>query len=132
MQEEIDFLCQGFCCGFHLGYKGPHETKQMATNLKRNDANDRITLWNKVMKEVKLKRYAGPFEQVPFEQFVQSPIGLVPKDGGRDMHLIFHLSYPRSLTKTSINANTPQNICMVKYPEFDKVIRLCLAVGKLW
>ena len=31
------------------------------------------------MKEVKVKRLAGPYEEVPFENYIQSPIGLVPK-----------------------------------------------------
>ena len=48
------------------------------------------------MKEVKLKRFAGPFESSPFEDFIQSPVGLVPKDNGKDTRLIFHLSYPRT------------------------------------
>ena len=80
------------------------------------------------MKEVKLKRYAGPFKNIPFEHFIQSPIGLVPKDSGRDCCLIFHLSYPRGTGK-SLNANTPAELCSVKYPEFDKAVWLCLAAG---
>ena len=47
------------------------------------------------MKEIAEKRMAGPFEDIPFEHFIQSPIGLVPKDGGKKTRLIFHLSYPR-------------------------------------
>ena len=31
------------------------------------------------MKEVELKRVAGPFTDIPFDNFIQSPIGLVPK-----------------------------------------------------
>ena len=42
-----------------------------------------MILWNKVMKEVEAKRFAGPFEKIPFDNFIQSPIGLVPKDGGK-------------------------------------------------
>ena len=47
------------------------------------------------MKEVKLKWYARPFKQIPYKFYIQSPIGLVPKDNGRDMRLIFHFSHPR-------------------------------------
>ena len=35
------------------------------------------------MKEVEAKHYAGPFKTIPFENFIQSPIGLVPKDNGK-------------------------------------------------
>ena len=59
------------------------------------------------MKEAKLRRYVGPYlkNQIPFENFIQSPIGLVPKDGGKDVRLIFHLSYPKN--GDSVNSNTP-------------------------
>ena len=90
---------------------------------------DKITLWNKVMKEVKLNRYAGPFEEIPFEYFIQSPIGLVAKDGGKDVRLIFHLSHPRG-RGTSVNFNPPKELCSVKYPDFAKAIHLCLKEGR--
>ena len=82
------------------------------------------------MKEVKLKRYAGPFSEIPFDSYIQSPIGLVPKDNGKDTRLIFHLSYPQNAKKKSVNANTPKELCSVGYPDFDKAIQLCLRAGK--
>ena len=84
------------------------------------------------MKEVDLKRYAGPFESIPFEQYIHSPIGLVPKDGGKDTRLIFHLSYPRNSGKNakSINASTPHELCTVKYKDFDQAIKRCLEEGE--
>ena len=80
------------------------------------------------MKEVQAKCYARPFDLIPYKHFIQSPIGLVPKDGGKDCRLIFHLSYPRN-AKTSLNANTPKEFCTVKYPNFNKVVQLCIKVG---
>ena len=92
---ETEFLLDGFEHGFSIGYKGPKEVKITSPNLKFTGIGDETILWNKVMKEVKEARYVGPFEQVPFENFIQSLIWLVPKDGGKDTGLIFHLSYPR-------------------------------------
>ena len=72
---------------------------------------DKFELWNKVMKEVKLGRYAGPYVSPPFEYFVQSPIGLVPKAGNKT-RLIFHLSFnfgPEDEDK-SINFHTPPEL----------------------
>ena len=63
-------------------------------------------------KEVKLGRYAGPYNSIPFDNYIQLPIGLVPKDRGASTRLIFHLSYPRDLRKGySVNANTPKSKC---------------------
>ena len=128
-QSETKFLVEGFKEGFDLGYRGPEEIKQTANNLKLT-IGDKVELWNKVMKEVKEKRYAGPFEKIPFENFIQSPIGLVPKDGGKKTRLIFHLSHPRDSTKgISINNSTPKELCSVKYKEFDEAVRLCIKEG---
>ena len=33
----------------------------------------------KMMKEVRFKSFAGPFKQILFKYFIQSPVGLVPK-----------------------------------------------------
>ena len=74
--EETKFLVDGFTNGFDLGYRGPIQIKQQSKNLKFT-IGDKIELWNKVMKEVKEKRYAGPFPEIPFENYIQSPIGLV-------------------------------------------------------
>ena len=81
------------------------------------------------MKEVKLKRFAGPYERIPFNGgYIQSPIGLVPKDDGKDQRLIFHLLYPRK-TGQSLNDNTPREFCSVQYPDFQRAIELCIRAG---
>ena len=81
-KSETKFLVSSFRDRFDLCYKRPEKVKLTAPNLKLRIGNERI-LWNKVMKEVKEGRYVGPFEQIPFEEdYIQSPIGLVPKDGG--------------------------------------------------
>ena len=98
-----------------------------ARNLPLSVGN-KFDLWNKVMKEVKDKRYAGPYEKVPFKYFIQSPIGLVPKDKGKKTRLIFHLSYPKK--GDSVNASIPDEECSVKYPDFLDAVKLCLKAGK--
>ena len=93
-KEKTAKLVDGFKNGFELGYEGPQKVQVRSENLKLRGIGTKTTLWNKVMKEVKLKRYAGPFETIPFENYIQSPIGLIPKDSGKDVRLIFHLSHP--------------------------------------
>ena len=79
------------------------------------------------MKEVEAKHYAGPYklEDLPFKDFIQSPVGLVPKDHGKKTRLIFHLSYPRH-NGTSVNAGIPKSECTVKYPDFEEAVKMCL------
>ena len=126
--DETEFLVQGFRKGFDLGYRGPSKIQRYAPNLKLEVGNE-VILWNKIMKEVKLGRYAGPFSSPPFKYFIQSPVGLVPKgQNGTDTRLIFHLSYPKD--GMSVNSETPKEFCSVKYCDFGVAVRLCLKAGQ--
>ena len=130
-ERKIEFLKEGFTNGFSLHYQGNRQGQFTLLNLKL-DVGTPTELWNKVMKEVQARRYAGPFETPPFKDFVQSLIGLVPKDQGKKTRLIFHLSYPRksSTNRKSINECTPKEKCTVKYKDFDCAVKLCLKEGK--
>ena len=124
------YLLQGFTRGFDLGYQGPYERQDSARNLPLN-VGSKTDLWNKLMVEVELGRTAGPFAVVPFMNFVQSPIGLVPKSNGKT-RLIFHLSYdfgPLDAQK-SINYHTPKEVSTVHYRDLDYAIRMCLHLKK--
>ena len=126
--EKTNFLINSFEEGFDIGYCGDENVKLTAPNLKFRQVGSKTELWNKVMKEVKLKRYAGLYNAIPFDSYIQSPIGLVPKDNGKNTRLIFHLSYPRG-TKKSLNANMPKSLTSVNYPDFSKAIELCRKAG---
>ena len=91
-QEETQFLVNGFKNGFDLQYQGPKKRKDYSNNIPLTTGS-KEELWNKIMKEIKEKRVASPFSKVPYKYFVQSPIGLVPKDDGKQTRLIFHLSF---------------------------------------
>ena len=117
---KTEILVKGFREGFSIGYTGDENVKLTAPNLTLH-VGSQTELWNKVLKEVKLNRFAGPFQDIPFENYIQSPIGLVPKDNRTKMRLIFHLSYPK-LGNTSVNTNTPHELCTVTYCEFDQAI----------
>ena len=124
---KTKYLIDGFKQGFSLQYQGPlNNCQREAPNLKLR-VGSKVELWNKVMNEVELGRYAGPFEEPPFKSYVQSPIGLVPKDKGKKTRLIFHLSYPRD--GDSVNSGIPKGKCSVQYPSFDEAVNLCLNEG---
>ena len=126
-RTKTKYLVDGFKEGFSLRYQGNlKKGKRLAPNLKLRVGSP-TELWNKVMNEVELGRYTGPFEDLPFEDFVQSPIGLVPKDKGLKTRLIFHLSYPKD--GDSVNSGIPKEDCTVKYPDFEEAIKLCVKEG---
>ena len=129
-RKEVEFLEEGFTKGFSIGYQGPVDRASYAQNLPFTVGNKTI-LWNKLMKEVGLKRVAGPYKEkeIPFKNFIQSPIGLVPKDGNQT-RLIFHLSYDCKMDGfKSVNACTPKEQCSVKYKDLDHAVHAYLRLS---
>ena len=125
--EESKFLISGLHNGFDIGYEGDREITCEAKNIPfRAGVGDKFELWSKMMKEVKLKRFTGPFKKkdIPFKHYIQSPVRLVPK-GSDQTRLVFHLSFDFD-SVGSINANTPRDKCSVKYNDLDFAVRACL------
>ena len=131
-ENETNFLEQGFTTGFDIGYSGPRIRQSCAHNIPLRLGSE-TELWNKLIKEVKLNRVAGPYDDIPFDNYIQSPIGLVPKAGNSGKtRLIFHLSYDfgDSSDQQSLNHHTPRNLCSVKYNDLDHAVANCLEVRK--
>ena len=74
----------------------------------------------KLSKEIKAGRLAGPFDLKPFPCFHVSPIALRPKKSPGEYRLIHDLSYPYN--ETSINANIPANKRHVTYSSVGDAI----------
>ena len=88
---------------------------------------DKFQLWEKIIKEVRNLRFAGPFDAIPFDSFIQSPVGLVQK-AGNQTRLIFHLSYKFKNGNESVNYYMPKHLCSVKYNDIEHAIKNCLAL----
>ena len=124
--DKAKYLVDGFTNGFDIGYRGPEIRQNYSENIPLH-IGTKTEMWNKMMKEVKMKRYAGPYEHIPFDNFIQSPIGLVPK-AGNQTRLIFHLSFNFSEDQKSVNHHTPKEFCTVKYRDLDFAISQCLNI----
>ena len=121
--EETQFIYNESTKGFPLGYAGPNNRQQKSPNMPRRYGS-KIQLWNKMVKEVNLKRFAGPFPSIPFSNYVQSPVNLVPKkseDNSKQTCLVFNLSWPKLM---SSNDYTPKELCSVKYKDLDHAVQL--------
>ena len=125
-EELTEFIAKGFQEGFDIEYNGPVIRQSSARNLPFTIGNSTI-LWNKIMERVKLGRVAGPFDAIPYQNYIQSPIGLVLKDDGRETRLISHLSYDFPSHK-SLNYHTPQELCSVRYQDLNQAVKRCLVI----
>ena len=126
-EAETKFLVDGFARGFDTGYRGQTKRQDLSTNIPLR-VGTKTDLWNKIMQEVKENRIAGPFDKIPFKYYVQSPVGLVPKNNGKH-RLIFHLSYAFKEFK-SINEYIPHKWCSVKYNDLDAAVQQSLRISK--
>ena len=130
--KKLEFLIKGFEDGFDLGYRGPENRQDLSKNIPFTVGNP-TEMWNKIMKEVKERHFPRPFkfEDLPFENYMQSPISLVPKAGNKT-HLIFHLSYDFGSQEHQklFNYFTPDELCSVKYNDLEFAIARCLKMIK--
>ena len=118
-------LALGFANGFRLGFTGIRKFRE-SKNLVSITQNESAAI-QKINKEVELKRISGPHKNVPFTNFMSSPIGLVPKKEPGKFRLIQHLSWPEG---KSINDFIDPEACTVKYARFDDAVKLIQNLGK--
>ena len=123
--EDTKFLVNGFKHCFSIGYSGPINRQDEAENIPIT-VGSKQEMWKKIMKEVKFGRFAGPYNLIPFNNYIQLPNGLVPK-ANNQTRLIFHLSY-NFVEGASLNAYTPKELCSVKYNDIDQAVKVCLEV----
>ena len=130
--DESNFLLDGFRNGFDIGYEGPTVRQSESKNIPFSpDVGNKFELWSKIMKEVKVGHYAGPFDRIPYDNYIQSPIGLIPKSRGKT-RLIFHLSYDFSSDDQgrSLNGCTTKEKCLVKYNDLDTAVKNCILMSE--
>lgn len=68
----------------------------------------------------------GPFLSPPHDDFVSSPLGVIPKKEPNSFRVIHDLSFPKG---RSINDTIPNDLKAVSYEDFDHVVSLMVARG---
>ena len=120
------FLYLGLTYGFKLHYHGPK-----ISNFSKNHKSALLKpdeVLKKLQKEKAKKHIEGPFDSPPFDPFIVSPIGLVPKKETGKFRMIHDLSYPKN-QGTSVNAFIPRSYCSVRYEDFDVIADLVVKNG---
>ena len=74
-----------------------------------------------------MERYDSPFEAIPYQFYVQSPVGLAPKVGtGQGSSSICHMT---SLT-TNLSILYPMKYCSIHYNDLNHAVKMCLNILK--
>lgn len=116
-------LIKSFKFGFDIGYVGP-SVHHISKNLKSAAGNE-TAVSNCILKELKQKRVAGPFQKPPLQPFRTSPIGIVPKKNG-DFRMITDLSQPFG---HSVNDFISAEDAAVQFTKFDKATEIVAKLG---
>lgn len=122
---QYDYLVNGFKNGFALHYEGPNQIDYHLPNNKSVIENKDI-VYMKIAKEIELGRTEGGFINKPWDNFVVSPLSLVPKKEPGEYRIIHDLSQPKGF---SINSFINDENASVKYDTFDSVTDLIIKCG---
>ena len=120
-KNAVSVLLEGFTYGFRIGYLGPRVCRDSV--CLPSAAQRPHVVREKLSKEFRLGRIAGPFAACPLPLLQCSPIGLVPKHEPGAFH---HLSHPSG---RSINDFIPRDRCVVHYASFDTAVDLVMRAG---
>lgn len=110
--KKINYLLEGYSNGFRLEYEGDRGFP-LSSNLKSAQENKKVVS-EKIAKELKEGRIAGPFSELPFNSLKISPLGIVPKKTQDQFRMIHHLSYPTK-QEGSVNAGISDDSAAVNY-----------------
>jgi hypothetical protein len=100
--------------------------KQQFTKITSLSQKSTSAVESKLGKELELERIAGPFTEIPLNNFVCSPLGLIPKKTPGEFRLIHDLSYPEG---KSINCLILPENSKVQYESIENVIHLIKTFG---
>ena len=93
-ENKRRFLYLGLMFGFKLHYHGPKISKISDNHRSAIDRPEEVL--SKLQKEMDKGHIEGPYSEPPFNPFVISPIGLVPKTDSGKLRMIHDLSYPKN------------------------------------
>ncbi|XP_061170464.1 uncharacterized protein LOC133179795 isoform X1 [Saccostrea echinata] len=119
------YLVQGFTSGFSLGcsaYPKPRLCRNHSSTTQHADY-----VLDKLQNEIDLGKIAGPYPSRPFQNFVWSPLGVVPKSTQGKYRLLHDLSFPSA---DSVNSYISEEHSKIKYDTIDTIISLVLKFGK--
>lgn len=113
----VSFLVDGFKFGFRL------ECSEFQSNYakKKSDGGQKM-----LDKELGFNRVSGPYISKPFDNFICSPLGLVPKKLQGEFRIIHDLSFPEG---NSVNKHITRDKAVVQYESIENMIQLIKKFG---
>jgi len=117
-------LIAGFSEGFKINFQGTPNVI-MSRNLTSAFEQPQV-VDEKLVKEIKEGRIAGPYDFPPLPNMQISPVGVVPKKVKGEFRMIQNLSSPYG---QSINDGIPKEYTSVHYASVDDAVRIIKQLG---
>lgn len=124
--SDKKILLDGFRNGFPLGSIGSISVKIPPNHPSVANHTNFVSV--KISSEISKNRIKGPYSYPPLDNFICSPLGVVPKRSPNSFRLIHDLSYPKF--GTSVNSCIPEEKSTVQLETFDHVASLVLQSGQ--
>lgn len=118
------YLLNGFSYGFSIRCAGVRKSR-IARNL-QSALEQPMVMSVKLEKEWSAGRIVGPFAVPPFDIFLLSPLGVIPKKTPGEFRIIIHLSYPEG---SSVNDFIPDDQSSISYASISGAISLIKTIG---
>ena len=119
-------LVDGFTRGFTIPSTISSDPCKFGYTNHKTVLSNMSVVQDKLDKELRLGRIAGPFVDPPFENFIVSPLGLVPKKNPGEFRLIHDLSFPKG---NSVNSHIDPQFSTVQYEVLDHCIEIIQSLG---
>jgi len=114
------FLMEGICQGFHIGFTKPPEfLKSARSNLEGARQRPQV-VDNYLLSEVSIGQVVGPFLPRAVPHVHISRFGVIPKSQPGKWRLIVDLSHPKG---HSVNDSISKSLCSLKYVTIDEAIK---------
>ena len=110
--------------GARIGYSGlrsPRVRKNWPSAIAHQQAVTSV-----ILDDVRRGRKLGPFTRPPFDTYVGSPMGAIPKKLSDQVRIVHDLSFPPG---NSINSHIPDSLCTVRYMSLDDALARVHASG---
>lgn len=118
--HDAEYIIKGFTHGFRVNFEGPGQS--LKSKNSRSALHHQDIVSQKIEKEIKLDRIAGPFDTAPFGDFKCSPLSVREKQQPGSYRLLHNLSYPYD--ESAVNFNIPKEASHVAYAPIDEAFQL--------
>jgi hypothetical protein len=119
-QEVSEGLIHGLRNGVRIGRPPADEIVECPNWPSALEHEDKVS--DIIEADLQAGRLYGPFDKPPFDHYIISPLGAIPKRGSDKIRVIHDLSFP---VRDSVNSQISKDDFSLKYTSVDEAVKIC-------